>query len=180
MSKAATKVFDVSEIRVRDYHFFLREGTVTCEEIVGVYLDRIAELDKSTGLNSMVVLNPNALKRARELDAEFKSTGQLKKLHGVPAIIKDNYDTHDLQTAGGSLAMKGSLPPDDRLGIAENINQRLSGPGVLYHPQGKSRIMPYADVLIFQGSNQRFDCTSVFDVSQSIRGRSSFLRVIIL
>lgn len=113
MSKAGTEVFDVIEIRVKDYHFLLREGTVTCEEIVGVYLDRIAELDKSTGLNSMVVLNPNALKRARELDREFKSTGQLRKLHGVPAIIKDNYDTHDLQTAGGSLAMKGSLPPDD-------------------------------------------------------------------
>ncbi|MFA9437937.1 MAG: amidase, partial [Candidatus Bathyarchaeota archaeon] len=49
----------------------------------------------------------------RELDEEYKSTGQLRRLHGVPVIVKDNYDTHDLQTAAGSLAMKGSLPPDD-------------------------------------------------------------------
>ena len=105
--------WDVYETTIRQYHLLLREGDVTCEETVGIYLDRIAELDQSTGLNSMVVLNPKALKRARELDEEYKSTGQLRRLHGVPVIVKDNYDTHDLQTAAGSLAMKGSLPPDD-------------------------------------------------------------------
>jgi Asp-tRNA(Asn)/Glu-tRNA(Gln) amidotransferase A subunit family amidase len=107
------KDWDIRETTIRQYHWFLREGDVNCEGTVRIYLDRIAELDKSTGLNSMVVLNPNALKRARELDREYKSTGQLRKLHGVPMIVKDNYDTHDLQTAAGSLAMKGSLPPDD-------------------------------------------------------------------
>jgi len=103
----------IREITIREYHWLLREGDVTCAELVGRYLDRIAKLDQSTGLNSMVVVNPNALKRARELDMEYKSTGTLRELHGVPAIVKDNYDTHDLQTAVGSLAMKGSLPPDD-------------------------------------------------------------------
>ena len=109
--------WDVHEITIREYHCLLLEGDATCEETVGIYLDRIAELDQTTGLNSMVVLNPNALERARELDREYKSTGQLRRLHGVLVIVKDNYDTYDLQTAAGSLAMKGSLPPDDAFQI---------------------------------------------------------------
>jgi Asp-tRNA(Asn)/Glu-tRNA(Gln) amidotransferase A subunit family amidase len=37
----------------------------------------------------------------------------LRPLHGIPVIVKDNYDTKDLQTTGGSLALKASIPPDD-------------------------------------------------------------------
>ncbi len=103
----------IHEITVRDYLWLLEDGSVTCEEVVKLYLNRISMLDQSMGLNSMVVLNSKALERARELDREYKSTGKLRRLHGVPVIVKDNYDTHDLQTAAGSLAMKGSIPPDD-------------------------------------------------------------------
>jgi len=103
----------VVELTIAKFHSGLREGTVTCRGLVGAYLRRIEEYDQPTGLNAFVVLNPNALNRAGELDAEIRRTGKLRPLHGVPAVIKDNYDTHDLQTAAGSLAMKGSLPPDD-------------------------------------------------------------------
>jgi len=34
-------------------------------------------------------------------------------LHGIPIIVKDNYDTTDLQTAAGSRALAGWVPPDD-------------------------------------------------------------------
>ena len=131
------KDWGVLETTIREYLWLLREGDVTCEETVGIYLDRIAELDQPTGLNSMVVLNPNALKRARELDEEYKSTGQLRRLHGVPVIVKDNYDTHDLQTAAGSLAMKGSLPPDDAYQVRK---LREAGAVVL----GKSNMAEWA------------------------------------
>ena len=113
MSKTDTAGFDIKEITIRQYHVLIRDGSVSCEDTVQTYLDRITKLDQSTGLNSMVVLNPNALKRSKELDTEYKSTGKLRRLHGVPVIVKDNYDTHDLQTAAGSLAMKDSIPPDD-------------------------------------------------------------------
>lgn len=105
--------FPVVELTIADFHQALREGKVTCEALVQAYLDRIARYDSSTGLNAIVVVNPNALKRARELDREFQRTGRLRPLHGVPVIVKDNYDTHDLPTTAGSLAMKGSIPPDD-------------------------------------------------------------------
>lgn len=129
--------WDIYETTIREYHWLLREGDVTCEATVGIYLDRITELDQSTGLNSMVVLNPKALERARELDREYKSTGQLRELHGVPVIVKDNYDTHDLQTAAGSLAMKGNFPPDDAYQVRK---LREAGAVVL----GKSNMAEWA------------------------------------
>ncbi len=105
--------FNLIELTIRQYHNALRKNEITCSKIVKEYLNRINRLDKSTGLNSMVVLNPDAVKQAQELDKEYQETGKLRPLHGVPAIIKDNYDTYDLQTTAGSLAMKGSIPPDD-------------------------------------------------------------------
>ncbi len=34
-------------------------------------------------------------------------------MHGIPVIVKDNYDTYDMPTTNGTLAMKNSIPPDD-------------------------------------------------------------------
>ena len=103
--------FNVTELTIKEYHEALENGETTCRETVQQYRERTIRLDPQLG--SMVVLNPNMLQRATELDQEYKQTGKLRPLHGVPLIVKDNYDTYDLQTAAGSLAMKGSLPPDD-------------------------------------------------------------------
>jgi amidase len=104
---------DVVELTIARFHSGLREGSVTCRGLVEAYLRRIEAYDQPTGLNAFVVLDPNALNRARELDEEIRRRGKLRPLHGVPVAVKDNYDTAGLQTAAGSLAMKGSLPPDD-------------------------------------------------------------------
>jgi Asp-tRNA(Asn)/Glu-tRNA(Gln) amidotransferase A subunit family amidase len=127
----------IHELTISEYHRLLKEGRVTCEEVTGVYLSRIEALDQSTGLNSMVVLNPHALDRARELDKEHQRTGTLRPMHGVPMIVKDNYDTQDLQTAAGSLAMKGSVPPDDAYQVRK---LREAGAVVL----GKSNMAEWA------------------------------------
>ena len=105
--------FEVEEATIAAAHRALQSGELTCRRLVQMYLSRIKAYDQSTGLNAIVVVNPRALERADELDREFKRTGKLRRLHGVPLIVKDNYDTKDLQTAAGSQALKGSLPPDD-------------------------------------------------------------------
>src|SRR5262249_16101593 len=76
-------------------------------------LDRIRAFDQATGLNAIVVINPNALAEADRLDQEFRRTKKLRPLHGIAVIVKDNYDTYDLQTTGGSLALKGFVPRED-------------------------------------------------------------------
>ena len=55
-----------------------------------------------------------ALQRAQELD-ERQPRGPL---HGVPVVLKDNINTHDMPTAFGSIAMKGYRPHAGRDGRA--------------------------------------------------------------
>jgi len=105
--------FNLMETTISQVHKAYKSGTLTAHELTAAYLERIEKYDQSTGLNTVVVFNENALARADELDAEFKRTGKLRPLHGIPILVKDNFDTHDMQTAGGSLAMKNSFPPDD-------------------------------------------------------------------
>lgn len=105
--------FEWIETTISGIHQAIRSGEITCVELVQAYLNRIAAYDQSTRLNAIITINPNALRKAGELDREFKKTGKLRPLHGIPIIVKDNYDTVDLQTTAGSLALKGSLPPDD-------------------------------------------------------------------
>lgn len=105
--------FNVVEATIGQIHAAMRSGRLTSRQLVRIYLKRIEELDQKTRLNSIVVVNPKALEEAEKLDAEFRRTRKLRPLHGIPVIVKDNYDTKDLQTTGGSLALKGSIPPDD-------------------------------------------------------------------
>ncbi len=105
--------FQIIEADIEDIHTAYLSGDLTCQELVKTYLDRIEKYDKAKKLNSIVVVNSNALKRAAELDEELQKTKKLRPLHGIPVIVKDNYETYDLQTTAGSEALKGFIPPDD-------------------------------------------------------------------
>ncbi|HEY6253261.1 MAG TPA: amidase family protein [Candidatus Angelobacter sp.] len=105
--------FEVTETTIAQTQAAIGAGKVTCRQLVESYLKRIQAYDQSTGLNAIVVINPNALAEADRLDREFKRTGKLRPLQGIAVIVKDNYDTYDLQTTGGSLALKGFIPKED-------------------------------------------------------------------
>jgi amidase len=105
--------FNVVETSIADIHRALQQKTCTCEFLVTEYLHRIAAYDQSTGMNSIVIVNPEALKTARLLDEEYARTRKLRALHCIPLIIKDNYNTAGLQTTAGSLALKGFAPSTD-------------------------------------------------------------------
>ncbi len=106
--------FDVVEASIADIHRAMEAGRLTARQLVKLYLARIEAYDKKgPAINSIIVVNPNALARADELDAEFARSGFTGPLHGIPVIVKDNYDTDDLPTTAGSLSLEGSIPPDD-------------------------------------------------------------------
>jgi amidase len=106
--------FDVVEASISDIHRAMREGRLSSRQLVQLYLDRIEAYDKrGPALNAIITFNPRALDRARELDELFAESGMVGPLHGVPVIVKDNYDTADLPTSAGSLSLRESIPPDD-------------------------------------------------------------------
>ena len=109
----ASGTFDVVEAKFSDIHAALQKKTCTCESLVKEYLQRIAAYDQSTGINSIILVNPAAVATARQLDQEYARTKQLRALHCIPLIIKDNYNTRGLQTTAGSLALKGWAPSTD-------------------------------------------------------------------
>ncbi len=105
--------FEVTEATIGDIQTAIRSGQTTCHEIVAAYLARIAAYDTTTGLKAITVINPSALVRASEIDSALASGVTLGPLFCAPMLIKDNFDTHDLPTTGGSIALKDNLPPDD-------------------------------------------------------------------
>lgn len=106
--------FDLSTATVADIQSAIDAGALSSEKLVGLYLARIAAYDKQgPALNAIITLNPKALDEAKALDAERKVRGPRSPLHGVPVILKDNYNTTDLPTTAGCVFLAGSLPPTD-------------------------------------------------------------------
>jgi len=110
---AGSHSFNVVEASIKDIQTGIKEGKCSCKEIVSSYLKRIESYDQSTKLNSIILTNPDALKKAGALDKEWHKTKKMRPLFCVPFIVKDNYNTEGLQTTAGSLAMKGFIPAKD-------------------------------------------------------------------
>lgn len=106
--------FRLEEAGVEDINTAFDSGLLTSESLVQMYLNRIEAYDQQgPSLNSIISLNPNAIEIARALDVERQANGRRSPLHGIPVLVKDNFDTFDLPTTAGSLALQGSIPPDD-------------------------------------------------------------------
>lgn len=111
---AEDAAFDVMERSVAELGEALDAGEVTSRELVTAYLARIEAYDRrGPALNAMVVLNPNAADAADRLDRE-RAAGRVRgPLHGIPVLVKDNYDTADMPTSAGAVGLAMSVPPDD-------------------------------------------------------------------
>ena len=105
--------FDLVEASIDDIQQAILAGRTTCQDIVLGYLNRIQTYDKKTGLNAITEIAPNAVNRAWEIDDAIARGEPLPDLFCVPVLVKDNFDTYDMPTTGGSIALKGSIPDDD-------------------------------------------------------------------
>ena len=108
------KTIELDSATIADINAAFDAGTLTAEKLVQICLARIAAFDrKGPALHAVIALNPKALDVARALDAERKAKGRRSPLHGIPVVLKDNYDTFDLPTTGGSVLLEGSIPSKD-------------------------------------------------------------------
>jgi Asp-tRNA(Asn)/Glu-tRNA(Gln) amidotransferase A subunit family amidase len=108
------QAFAVEEATIRTIHAALASRAITCAQLVRAYLDRIAAYDdKGPALRAIISINPRALELAKEMDRALADTATRLPLHCVPIILKDNFDTADMPTTGGSVTFAKSVPPDD-------------------------------------------------------------------
>jgi Asp-tRNA(Asn)/Glu-tRNA(Gln) amidotransferase A subunit family amidase len=115
----AAESFQVEEATVASVQQALRDKSLTCHALVQAYLDRIAAYDqKGPSLHAILALNPNALAEADRRDADYARAGPVGPLHCIPLVLKDNYNTADLPTTGGSAALAGAQPQADAFTVA--------------------------------------------------------------
>jgi amidase len=111
---SAQRAVNLDHATIADVNAAFAKGTLTSERLVQMFLARIQAFDRQGPmLRSVITINPKAIETARALDAERKSKGPRSPLHGIPIVVKDNIDTADMPTTGGSVLLEGSMPPDD-------------------------------------------------------------------
>jgi amidase len=105
----------IEELTIVQLEQGYKEGKFTVAEVVKTYLDRINEIDRNgPELNSIIEINPDALRIAEELDKELAAGKIRGQMHGIPVILKDNIDTHDkMPTTAGAIALRNSFPKTD-------------------------------------------------------------------
>jgi amidase len=104
----------IDEATIAQVHSAMKAGTLSCRALVDHYLDRIQAYDrKGPVLNSIVLVNRAARTEAARLDERFAQGGLTGPLHCVPVIVKDNFETIGLQSAAGSLSLKGFVSHRD-------------------------------------------------------------------
>ncbi len=114
LSRSSAIRFSVEETTIADIHTAFRTGSLSCHALVSLYLARIDDYDKKgPALNSLVIVNPDALRTADSLDVRYRRNGPIGPLHCVPMIVKDNFETRDLPTTAGSLSLQGFVSNKD-------------------------------------------------------------------
>jgi len=105
----------LEEITISQLQKGYLDGSLTIEKVVKDYLLRIEKIDKSgPSLNSVIVVNPDAIEIARALDKELAEGKVRGPMHGIPVILKDNIDTYDkMATTAGATVLKNSFAPKD-------------------------------------------------------------------
>lgn len=104
----------VVEATITELQRGMSEGRFTALDLTRAYLARIAAYDQQgPALNAMVRVNASAERDARAMDAERRAGKVRGPLHGIPVILKDNYNTADMPTTGSTLALATFTPQED-------------------------------------------------------------------
>ena len=131
---------DVASMTLPEVSKQLADGAFSSVDLVQVYLDRIANIDRAgPTLNAIISVNQSALELAEESDLRRKAGQAMSPLDGVPVLLKDNIESKDqLATTAGSTALIDNITGRDSPLVAE---LRASGAIIL----GKTNLSQWAN-----------------------------------
>jgi amidase len=116
------QTFDLEEKTAVELQALMTKGEMSAKEITEGYLRRASAVDKL--INSIIEVNPDAVKIAEQLDRERRDGKVRGPLHGIPVVIKDNIDTADkMKTTAGSLALLNAPTPEGDAFIVEKLRE---------------------------------------------------------
>ena len=138
---AGTARLQLVEATVPQLQHAMQTGLITAEDLVRMYLARIeAYEDAGPGINAYIYVNPNAEAEASQVDEQRHPGRSRSPLYGIPVLLKDNIDTADMPTTAGSVALAGSIPPDDAF-----ITRKLREAGAII--LGKGTLTEFANFI---------------------------------
>ena len=156
MPKNSTRV-DWSERSIGQLQESMQKGELTSAQLVAFYLHRITLFNKpqasttqphetNYAINAVQHINPSAMEDAEQLDSERESQGPRGPLHGIPIMVKDNYETKGMPTTAGSKLFTNHQPERDAY-LVSKLKQ--AGAVIL----GKTTMHEFAYGITTVGSN---------------------------
>lgn len=98
----------------------------------------IAQAKSVSGLNALIYLNEDkAMAAARQVDADRAAGKRLGALAGLPIVVKDNINTRDMKTTGGTPSLRNFQPSQN----APSLQKLLDAGAIVL---GKSNLHEWA------------------------------------
>ena len=93
--------------------------TIRARDVMQQVIARVAETNR---LNAFISMNEAlALAQAEQRDASLSGQDPLP-LHGLPIVVKDNIDTKDYATTGGTPALRDNHPGANAVAVEKLVN----------------------------------------------------------
>ena len=160
--------FVLEEATIQSVQTAITQHTITCEQLVNLYIDRIKKYNLSVNekapINAIARINVNVIDQARALDKIFAKGNMKGPLHCIPVLLKDNIDSYDSPSTSGSLSLLGNQPIEDAV-----LTKKLRDAGAVIF--GKGTMDEFAaGVVGISGGNGRTG--NVYDTSKNPGGSS--------
>jgi aspartyl-tRNA(Asn)/glutamyl-tRNA(Gln) amidotransferase subunit A len=103
---------DLAKLTIAEASKKIRSGEISCVELTEACLARAKTYNPKVNAY-ITIMSEAALAQARALDTEAKAGKFRGLLHGIPIALKDNIDTVDARTTGGSAVFEDRFPDED-------------------------------------------------------------------
>jgi amidase len=127
---------ELDTVTIPELQARMKRGSLTSSALTRAYLRRIEAVDPR--INAVLRTSPTALRQAAASDARHRRGTARGPLDGIPVLLKDNVNTHDMPTTAGSLALAGPAPDTDA-----DLVRRLRAAGAVI--LGKANMSEWAN-----------------------------------
>jgi aspartyl-tRNA(Asn)/glutamyl-tRNA(Gln) amidotransferase subunit A len=123
--RVSHRATDVTGLSLNEASAMLRRRAVSPVELTQACLARIERLNPV--LNAFITVTAEqALRQARDAEAEIRRGNWRGPLHGIPIALKDLIDTAGVRTTAGSALFKDRIPQEDA-----EVVRRLNAAGAV-------------------------------------------------